>query len=257
MKASPSKFIWADPPSWVRIQHLTTPETSADYAAQGETLLEQGSPIVAYDQVPGIHVQSDAPTRPMRAEGPRPGFRAQVVGLLFADVAGFSRLSESETPLFVEHVLGTIAAEMARAARPPILANTWGDGLYCVFRDVGDTGIFALDLCEAMQAIDWIARGFRGDIALRVGLHAGPAYECIDPVTKRPTYIGAHVSRAARIEPITPPNEVYASGAFAALARAEAVREFRCSYVGQTPLAKSYGTFPTYVVHRRHGPATT
>jgi class 3 adenylate cyclase len=73
----------------------------------------------------------------------------------------------------------------------------------------------------------------------------------VDPVTKRPNYIGAHVSRAARIEPITPPGEVYASGAFAALARSEEIKEFICTYVGQTPLAKGYGTFPTYVVHRR------
>jgi hypothetical protein len=43
---------------------------------------------------------------------------------------------------------------------------------------------------------------------------------------------------------------VYASGAFAALARADQVEAFRCAYVGQTPLAKGYGTYPTYVVRR-------
>ena len=51
--------------------------------------------------------------------------------------------------------------------------------------------------------------------------------------------------------PITPPGEVYASRAFASLARSEGVQSFICAYVGQTPLAKGYGTFPTYVVHRR------
>ena len=74
---------------------------------------------------------------------------------------------------------------------------------------------------------------------LRTGLHAGPAFTCVDPVTERRNYFGTHVSRAARIEPITPAGEVYASAAFAALARADEVREFRCEYVGRTPLGQA------------------
>jgi class 3 adenylate cyclase len=72
-------------------------------------------------------------------------------------------------------------------------------------------------------------------------------------VTHRLNYIGAHVSRAARIEPITPIGQVYASQPFAALAAAQGVEEFRCSYVGQTSMAKKYGSFPTYIVARRQG----
>jgi class 3 adenylate cyclase len=192
---------------------------------------------------PDLHVR--------RAPEPPAAFEPVIVGLLFADVQGYTRLSETEIPLFVEHFLGSVAAQLTRSTRPPIVANTWGDGLYFVFDTVRSTGDFALDLCEAIRTIDWKARGFSHDLGLRIGLHAGPVYSCIDPVTKRPNYIGAHVSHAARIEPIVPPGEVYASGAFAALARSEAIREFVCAYVGQTPLAKGYGTFPTYVVHRR------
>jgi tryptophan halogenase len=44
-----------------------------------------------------------------------------------------------------------------------------------------------------------------------IGLHAGPVYRYTDPVTRRPNYTGGHASRAARIEPITPPGQVYAS----------------------------------------------
>lgn len=183
--------------------------------------------------------------------GARRGYDPQIVGLLFADVRGFSTLTDHEIPLFVEHLLGTIGAELSGARRPPLLANTWGDGLYLVFEGVEETGEFALRLCEAVRSTDWRAVGFRSDLGLRIGLHAGPAYACLDPVTGRPNYIGAHVSRAARIEPVTPPGEVYASRAFASLARSEGVRTFGCAYVGQMPLAKSYGTFPTYVVHRR------
>jgi class 3 adenylate cyclase len=178
-------------------------------------------------------------------------FTPQIVGMLFADARGFSKLTEEEIPLFVNHFLGAVRDELARAPVPPVFSNTWGDGLYFVFSGVAETGAFALNLRDAIREIDWKARGFRNDIALRIGLHVGPVYQCIDPVTARTNFIGAHVSHAARIEPVTPPGEVYASQAFAALARAERVRQFTCAYVGQTPLAKGYGTFPTYVVHRR------
>jgi len=185
-----------------------------------------------------------------RREGRSPPFETEIVGLLFADAKGFSSLTESEIPLFVEHFLGTVADTIRRAPSAPLQVNTWGDGLYLVFDSVAATGVFALALVDAIRAIDWRARGFNNDINVRIGLHAGPAYVCIDPVTERRNYLGAHVSRAARIEPIAPPGEVYASGAFAALARADLVDAFRCTYVGQTPLAKGYGTFPTYVVRR-------
>src|SRR5262249_8749730 len=105
-----------------------------------------------------------------------------------------------------------------------------------------------------LRAIDWGSRGLPEDLALRIGLHAGPVYACTDPVTALPTFVGAQVTRAARIEPITPPGKVYVSEQFAALAAAEGVREFDCEYVGITPTAKGFGDYPTYVLHSRMKP---
>jgi adenylate cyclase len=56
------------------------------------------------------------------------------------------------------------------------------------------------------------------------------------------------VSRAARIEPVTPPGQVYCSEPFAALAEAESAKTIVCEYVGTTAMAKKYGSFPTYRV---------
>ncbi len=205
----------------------------------------------------------DADTDAGVAPGPRatasndagPVCEPEIVGLLFADARGFSKLTDADIPIFVEHYLSIVVRKLEAVEQEPLLRNTWGDGLYLAFRNVRDAGIFALDLCEAVRDTDWQAKGLSTDLSLRIGLHAGPAYSCIDPVTGRPNIFGAHVSQAARIEPITPPGHVYASGAFAALARADEVREFVCAYVGRTPLAKSYGAFPTYVLHRRREPA--
>jgi class 3 adenylate cyclase/tetratricopeptide (TPR) repeat protein len=193
----------------------------------------------------------DAHASEFQAEDSR--FSPRLVGLLFADAPGFSQLSDTDLPRFVEDYLGLAAREMERLDTRPLLANTWGDGLYLVFGSVRDAGVFALRLCAAVRSTDWSTLGFRSAMSIRIGLHAGPAYACIDPVTGRPNYIGAHVSRAARIEPITPPGAVYASGAFASLARADGVAEFTFSYVGPTPLAKGYGTFPTFLVKQASG----
>ena len=177
-------------------------------------------------------------------------FVPEIRALLFADAEGFSKLTDEEVPLFAQHFLGLTGRLAAESAHRPLTKNTWGDGLYFVFANVRQAGQFALDLRDAVRDTDWLKHGLPG-LNLRIGLHAGLVYSCRDPVTERTSYIGANVSRAARIEPITPTGQVYASQTFAALAAAEGVKEFRCDYVGQTPMAKKYGTFPTYVVLSR------
>ena len=109
---------------------------------------------------------------------------------------------------------------------------------------------FALDLCDLMTTKRWERCGLPCRLSLRIALHAGPVYQFNDPVTGNRSYGGTHVSRAARIEPITPPGQVYASEAFAAMAAAQRVTSFDLDYAGQTPMAKGYGTFPTYHVRR-------
>jgi class 3 adenylate cyclase/tetratricopeptide (TPR) repeat protein len=183
------------------------------------------------------------------ARGSAPEFTSEIRALLFADAQGFSELADEQVPRFVQHFLGLAGRLASDSGHKPLMKNTWGDGLYFVFSSVRDAGLFALDLRDGVGLTDWATKGLP-NLNLRIGLHAGPVYSCTDPVTQRANYIGAHVSRAARIEPITPTGQVYSSQAFAALAAAEGVKEFRCDYVGQTSMAKKYGTFPTYVVRR-------
>ena len=181
---------------------------------------------------------------------PRPPeiFGSRIVAILFADAIGFSKLGESEVPLFIEHFLGTVAQWCEKFADFILTQNTWGDAVYFVFSDVDSAGKFALALADLTANTDWGEKGLPADLSLRIALHAGPAYEFMDPITGTRTYGGTHVSRTARMEPITPRGQVYASEAFAALAAAHAVKDFTCDYVGQIPLAKGYGTLPTYHV---------
>lgn len=181
---------------------------------------------------------------------PPEGFSSRIVSLLFADAVGFSKLSEAEVPRFVGHFLGSIANLSRRFDNAILARNTWGDGLYFVFADVAAAGEFGLALAEMVAATDWKEKGLSSRLNLRIALHAGPVYEFDDPITGNRSFSGTHVSRAARIEPITPPGQVYASESFAALAVGNGVKSFTCDYVGQTPLAKDYGTLRMYYVHR-------
>jgi len=178
----------------------------------------------------------------------------RIMAMLFADAVNFSKLTEQQIPLFLNYFLGAIGKLISTSPHAPLIKNTWGDGLYFVFDDVKHAGLFALELCELMVQTDWGKTGLPKALNLRIALHAGPVYACVDPVTEQASYTGTHVSRAARIEPITPPGQVYSSQAFAALAAAQGVKEFTCDYVGQTPLAKGYGTFATYHVRSAKTP---
>lgn len=177
-------------------------------------------------------------------------FGSQIMSMLFADAVGFSKLSEQQVLGFVQHFLGAIGRIVSKWPREIVAKNTWGDGLYLVFADLEAAGNFALDLCDLVTTTEWTRHGLPSRLSLRIALHAGPVYEFIDPVTGDRTYGGTHVSRTARIEPITPPGQVYASEAFAAIAAAQRLPSFNFDYAGQTPMAKNYGTFPMYHMRR-------
>jgi class 3 adenylate cyclase len=188
---------------------------------------------------------SASPPRPFAAA------KERVRAILFADAVNFSRLNEDQVETFSRDFLGAIADVISHSLHRPLLQKTWGDGLCFIFETLSDAGQFALELRDRIVSTDWAALGLPKELSLRIALHAGPIFEIMDPITERKDFTGVHVSRGARIEPKTPPGQVYASENFAALTAAQRITDFRCEYVGQLPLAKGYGTFGTYHVTGR------
>lgn len=195
--------------------------------------------------------QKEHSTSTLTDAGPAVELTREIMAMLFADVVQFSRLGEDQIGAYVQHFLGAIA-QLSTTSYQPVHKNTWGNAIYFVFASVRDAGCFALALQSLMQSTPWESKGLPEHLNLRIALHAGPVYRCVDPVTGRMNYVGSHVNHAARIEPVTPPGQVYTSQAFAALVAAAGVEEFTCEYVGRMSYAKGYGTFPTYFVQRRH-----
>jgi class 3 adenylate cyclase len=185
----------------------------------------------------------------------------RVMAILFADVEDYSKIPEDRLPSFIEHFVGGVAARLRDKPYRAANIRRVGDGLLMVFASVRDAAACALDLvdwvadgsrAEADGATHWSRVGLPREMRMRVALHAGPIFECQDPLTHTVAFEGAHVNYAARIEPVTPGNQVYASEAFAALAASwpEPCDEFVCEYVGRTPLAKNFGDYPLYHVRR-------
>lgn len=181
-------------------------------------------------------------------------FSHEIRVMFFADVVGYSKLSEMEVAHFIQEFLGYIVEEMEKYPYQPLTRNTWGDAFYFVFASVEDAAKFALKQRDLIRDTDWAQRGLPPDINLRIALHTGPVYRFTDPMIKQLNFSGSHVSRAARIEPITPPGQVYASEHFASLIVANNIDDITCDYVGLLQLAKNYGTFRMYHVRRSHEP---
>jgi class 3 adenylate cyclase len=172
--------------------------------------------------------------------------------MLFGDIHGYSKMTDIQLPVFVDKVLGRLAAVLDpyEAQGDLLLANTWGDALYLVFDDAGKAAGCALELQEAMASIDLAAIGLPEYLALRIGVHLGPVYSAREPILKRVNYFGAHVSRAARIEPVTPEGCVYVTETLAAVLAIHNADQFQCQYVGMTRAAKRYGTMRMFLLHR-------
>ena len=194
--------------------------------------------------VPG---QTHAPAA--RSAGTRPG--RVVRALLFGDTRGFSTLTDEQLPVFSERFLGAFAEVLARHEDEIWHRNTWGDAVYVVLTDAVCAAACALELQAAVAAIDLPSVGLPEHLALRLGGHLGPVFPIHDPVIDAGAFMGSHVSRTARIEPVTPPGAVYVTEPFAAALVLAGCDRFTCDYVGHMPLAKDYGRLRMYRL--RHG----
>jgi class 3 adenylate cyclase len=179
--------------------------------------------------------------------------RQEIKAILFADIVGYSKLPETVIPKYVAQFNQRVSRLLAESSSAPVNVNTWGDALFFVFNSVEDAGRFALDLRDLVVKTDWVELGLPHNLSIRIGVHAGPVYVNFDPVVRQISFTGAHVSRAARIEPIAHEGEVFASEEFAALAAADQSKGFACDLVGTTALAKSYGFFRVYSLERTAG----
>jgi DNA-binding SARP family transcriptional activator/tetratricopeptide (TPR) repeat protein len=198
---------------------------------------------------PSTVISVGADPEPDRGAAAKPLRRIR--GIVFADFAGFSTLSDAQLVTFQEVVMGGIAAAMEPFQGGLLSGRTWGDGLYLVFEDVATAAECALTLQDTIGALDFETLGLHGLRGIRVAAHAAPVFDGWDPIAGARLFYGSGVTQTARIEPRTPEGEIYTTQPFAALAILAGDRSFDTQYVGTLPTAKDYGEFPLFALRRR------
>lgn len=184
-----------------------------------------------------------------RDGGRLPEHQREIRAALFGDFQGFSRLTDADTPAFVDRCLAAIAHVLDASGQEVLFRNSWGDGIYIVCKSAP----VAAELAFAIQEAVGKDFGLPSPLRLRLGGHLGPMLRLHDPIQQQDTWWGQAVVTAARIEPRTPEGEIYVTEAFAALLSLQAGRAFTAEYVGPVATAKGYGTMPMYVLKPRSG----
>lgn len=166
--------------------------------------------------------------------------------MLFVDFKGFGRLDDAAMPAFFDVVMGEMSSALTALEVGPDHVETWGDGVFLVFREPADAAQAALAILDRHSALDLEASGLPADLGVRIGGHYGPIRSGQNPITGGPSFIGAHVVAAARIEPDAPPGSAYVSEALAGVLAACHSDRFRCGYVGMSKTRKGSRPLPLF-----------
>jgi class 3 adenylate cyclase len=187
------------------------------------------------------------PSAPAAATDSGPmSLKRRARAMVFCDAVHFSRIADDDLPQFHTEIMRPMAKAIAELAAQPSVVETWGDAVFLVYDTVEDAAAGAMTLLRAVTTPDRSLWRLPPELNLRVSAHFGSTFDITNPFTSRPGCLGTHVSRAARIEPVTPPGTVFVSEAFAAQLAIRPGSRYRADFVGTTELAKQFGSLPVF-----------
>lgn len=174
----------------------------------------------------------------------------RMVGLIFADFAGFQRIEDADLPRFWNGLMRALAGQLDRHGDRVLLRRTWGDALHIVTRDAATAAEIMADIQLYLELHQLRGQGVLSSLGLRIAGHYAPAFEGHDPVEGGRTYYGTQLSLTARIEPVTPPGLAYVTEALGAQVSIEAPGRYALEYAGEIELAKRFGAYRLYSLRR-------
>jgi len=189
----------------------------------------------------GLSTDADAGAPGTTIEAAGISFTRRFAGVIFADFAGFSRLSDAELPQFWALFMRAISVRLATRRGEILLKQTWGDALHLVAKTARAAAELACEIQSCVEELRPSLPGTLSRLELRLAAHFAPVFAGHDPVEGAGTYFGTQLSFTARIEPVTPPGMIFVTEAFAAQLALEAPDAFTLEYAGEVTLAKAYG----------------
>jgi len=176
-------------------------------------------------------------------------------GIVFADIKSFGRFSDPEIRNFTTKVLPDFVSFGKKRGAEHI--NTWGDAIVAFFDNVSDALRFAFDLRDYVRDTDWVNDvdyGYKNEVKIRIALHAAEVHTVSNRQVPGGSIFGGQISLAARIEPISMPNEVFASEAAANFIKAQkdsATGNYATKCLGKYSLPKEHVTQKIYWVRKK------
>ena len=178
--------------------------------------------------------------------------------LMFADIVGFTQLSENLSAEHLANVLNTYMAAMTRISiqHGALLDKFIGDGMVCFFgypksNDARGDAVacvaMALDMQQQMHLLSnqWQMMGI-DDVHIRIGINTGYChvgnYGSKDRMSF--TVIGREANFAARLEAAAQPKEILISQSTYDLVK----HKFHCQKAGSLKIAGFNDTLPCYRV---------
>lgn len=170
--------------------------------------------------------------------------------ILFADIAGFTKLSASDVKKFMRKVMKEFSIVIKKRKHRAYIINTWGDALFIVFSTAAQAAICALDLRDVVRQANLTGLEFSSDLKIRIALHNASVVIEKDPITQRRNAYGRGVNHTARLEPIVVSNEIFATKEFKVALDGADVKGIEWDHIGNISLAKDWGASDVYRLRR-------
>ncbi len=176
--------------------------------------------------------------------------------ILFSDVQGYSKLCDRDILWYFNELHPVLASAINEFRHEIKHLNTWGDAIFLVTEKASTAAKIAIALNDAMAEIDQSNLDLDEPLLMRIGLHFGPVYKVYDHLRQCSTYSSHDVTKTARIEPVTPPGEIFGSEPFVAILELEGEGWANFEYAGTISSAKNFGAFRMFHIRAKYKPPT-
>lgn len=187
-------------------------------------------------------------SRYRKFHGEFPENRREPHAILFSDIRGYSKLGDRDILWYFNELQPALASVIEQYREEIRNLDTWGDAIFLVTEKASTAARIAIELNNAIACIDQSSLGLDEPLLMRIGLHFGPVYKLYDHLTQSYTYSSNDVTKTARIEPVTPPGEIFGTEPFVAMLELEGEGWASFEYAGTIPSAKDYGAFRMFHV---------
>jgi len=167
--------------------------------------------------------------------------------VIFTDLEKYSALKDADLKIYYDKIIPVIYQKLKFYKDSAVIWNTWGDAIVAAYEN-GEKAInMAIAYRDLFNELDFNEFGIR-KLNPRIAGHFGEFEILFDQVSGKLNIHGSNVNLAARIEPVTLPNEIFVSKDFKDMACTgfELVDSVRFDDMGIVKLVKNSGEMHLY-----------